>query len=1058
MVEKKYNAFISYRHSEKDSLIASEIQTRLERFKIPKDIQKKTGVKRFERIFRDKEELPITSDLNDDIDRALEESEHLIVICSERTSESIWVQKEIETFLKYHKKKNIFTVLVDGEPGEVIPDILLHDTVTRKMADGSEVTREELIEPLSCDYRLGIKKARKVELPRLAASMLGCSYDELIRRRRQYIRRRNTAIISCALVMLACIIGYLCWSLVQIRKNYERAETNYALAQENYELAQDNYMDSLSNQSRYLAAESSVLLNNDDRVGAMQLALAALPSEDNERPVTPEAIYALHNALGTYTVPGYNDVSPVWKYSTGKKIKKYMVSPDQKYLALWDESGAVTIWNLPDHSAKRTFEQGAFSVTDVIFSADSELILSTKDKLICFDKDFKETKWSAAIDGGYDTGDILSLSENGKELLYSGGKEIDIIDAVSGNITESHIPEEEIVLSPDDNIGSVLRAELDASGRYLEIECTDWGTYSVYIYDRTENNWIKADGQIGYITNRCFDDDGIIISYIEDVFSSSSAFGSMETLSENNCIISKYSVSDGNLMWEQAVPHTLVGYESRIRILDCTFGGKKIKCAVSMFSNKCAFIDLATGELLSVRELPSEYIDSYVLSSGKTLSLVLRDGKYLYITLDDLSKAMVSLPYFNDNVRASDMYRTDHAGNSYLIEYSSEDSVIEYNGTFYDKSFSPLDEMDNGVLVYDSLAAEGCVLLFGNNMKLYCYNTSYNKIIWSSELEGSYYTSISFLGSDGNGNAYLINNNSLENSDRFGSNIYKFRISDGEGEYIEDLPGFSQTGIRCVNTALYFPASGNSGEGIYKYDMSDGSLTFTGLAGDIPDSLYSSKISISPDEKKIILVHKKEGIPAAFMADLKDGGSDLLDTSHAVFSAWSDDSSAFVTGDEEGFTVFDSKGNKLFEALSGENKLVSVYAGETYIASVDSFGYMSFYDYDGNLLGSCEITVKTGALFEDTKFEIIDDNLMINSGSIGNLVYTTAFKPLYMVTGYLTYLEDSDRYIVRSFSPSASETSAGWFKKMTLDDLIYQGNQYLAEAAISEEMKNRYGF
>ena len=54
----KYNAFISYRHSEVDSKIASEVQTRLERFRIPKAIIKKTGVKRFERIFRDKEELP----------------------------------------------------------------------------------------------------------------------------------------------------------------------------------------------------------------------------------------------------------------------------------------------------------------------------------------------------------------------------------------------------------------------------------------------------------------------------------------------------------------------------------------------------------------------------------------------------------------------------------------------------------------------------------------------------------------------------------------------------------------------------------------------------------------------------------------------------------------------------------------------------------------------------------------------------------------------------------------------------------------------------------------
>ncbi|MBP5253359.1 MAG: toll/interleukin-1 receptor domain-containing protein, partial [Lachnospiraceae bacterium] len=237
----KYNAFISYRHAPEDIKIASEVQKSLERFKIPPAIQQKTGVKRFERVFRDKEELPITADLNDDIDEAIKNSDNLIVICSTRTNESIWVRKEIETFLKYHTKKEIFTVLVDGEPEDVIPDILQHDTITIKKADGTTETREALIEPLSCDYRIGIKKARKVELPRLAASLLGCSYDELVQRRRQYERRRNAIIGTISTCAGLCIMAYLVWSLMQIRMNYDLAQQNYQLAQDNYMLAQTNY-------------------------------------------------------------------------------------------------------------------------------------------------------------------------------------------------------------------------------------------------------------------------------------------------------------------------------------------------------------------------------------------------------------------------------------------------------------------------------------------------------------------------------------------------------------------------------------------------------------------------------------------------------------------------------------------------------------------------------------------------------------------------------------------------------------------------------------------------
>ena len=45
-----------------DAKIAAMIQQKLERAHIPKAIQEKTGKHKFERIFRDKEELPISID------------------------------------------------------------------------------------------------------------------------------------------------------------------------------------------------------------------------------------------------------------------------------------------------------------------------------------------------------------------------------------------------------------------------------------------------------------------------------------------------------------------------------------------------------------------------------------------------------------------------------------------------------------------------------------------------------------------------------------------------------------------------------------------------------------------------------------------------------------------------------------------------------------------------------------------------------------------------------------------------------------------------------------
>ena len=174
-----YNAFISYRHHPEDIRVATQIHRALERFHVPKALRKKAKLPM--RLFRDKDELPITSSLTDDITRALENSDFLIVICSEHTKESVWVQREIETFLRTHSRDRVLTVLAGGDPYAVIPEILLYEDVVNHIT--GKIQREEF-EPLSCDWRMKKRKAVKEELPRLAAPLLGCGYDELRQRQR----------------------------------------------------------------------------------------------------------------------------------------------------------------------------------------------------------------------------------------------------------------------------------------------------------------------------------------------------------------------------------------------------------------------------------------------------------------------------------------------------------------------------------------------------------------------------------------------------------------------------------------------------------------------------------------------------------------------------------------------------------------------------------------------------------------------------------------------------------------------------------------------------------
>ena len=83
-----YDGFISYRHNKRDTAVAIEIQHSLEHFHIPGVIREKYHKERFERIFRDEEELNTGADLAKKIEEALDNSEYLIIICSNEYTKS----------------------------------------------------------------------------------------------------------------------------------------------------------------------------------------------------------------------------------------------------------------------------------------------------------------------------------------------------------------------------------------------------------------------------------------------------------------------------------------------------------------------------------------------------------------------------------------------------------------------------------------------------------------------------------------------------------------------------------------------------------------------------------------------------------------------------------------------------------------------------------------------------------------------------------------------------------------------------------------------------------
>ena len=339
----KYDAFISYRHTELDKYIAEKIHKYLEEFKLPNNVKNQENIRktRIERVFRDKEELTITNNLEDPIIQALKESEYLIVICSPRTKESEWCSKEIEKFIEFHGRGKILTVLIEGEPNESFPPALLYEDEIVK-ENGVNTVHRKNMEPLAADIR-GKSKSKmcallKTELLRVIAPMFGLEYDDLRQRHRERRHKRIlTATMSAAALGLAIGIAGVISAVVINNQKVKIQEQNKFIESQNEKL--------LSHQAENLAEKSLKYLEQDRRIDAIGMALSSVTTfEEMKMPYTSNGRYALTKALRVYDMGYVNKAQNQFVADTS--IMTTALSPSRRYLLVCDNNKDVYLWDV----------------------------------------------------------------------------------------------------------------------------------------------------------------------------------------------------------------------------------------------------------------------------------------------------------------------------------------------------------------------------------------------------------------------------------------------------------------------------------------------------------------------------------------------------------------------------------------------------------------------------------------------------------------------------------------------------------------------------------------
>lgn len=620
----KYDAFISYRHSELDKYVAENLHRQLEAFRLPKSIAKKRqdGKTKIERVFRDKEELPLTSNLEDPIVEALKNSEWLIVICSPRLRESLWCKKEIETFVQLRGREHVLAVLIEGEPSESFPDELLHETKKQLLPDGTVEEVKIPVEPLAADVRGKNKKemmkAMKTEILRLLAAVFQLSFDDL---RQRHKERRMRRIVTASLIGgVACLLFgvYSTATALQIKSQKEQIEAQAEeIKKQNEDLA--------LRQAHSLAQLAENYLETGDRKTAIETAAEALTESGGiALPYTPEAQYILAESLRVYDTG--NVYKAAYQYETAGKIECVEESVDSDTLFIYDDTQTLTLFDMETGEVITVFgpeEYGYPSEYGCTFLGENRFAYIDVEGAVCV-YDLTERKvikrltpehaygLLADADGNY-----LAVNQIGSEYVVYDGKTLEELGTTPKIVTGAMYNKEKV--SAEGYFIYVATVKDENEKEISTLHFIDLNTMqpitSYLMNDKTVKDIMVRDG-IAYVAS------GLYGEY----YSSCDAY------------ISAIDIASGSLLWEnvQAGFWTdclqLPWYEEAEELLFVT------TTAVSL-------IDMKTGATSVTLSVDAPVVETAAYTEMADFLLFCENGEMLIIDEEDGQKYDMSYKF-----------------------------------------------------------------------------------------------------------------------------------------------------------------------------------------------------------------------------------------------------------------------------------------------------------------------------------------------------------------------------------------------------------------------------
>lgn len=685
MKKYRYDAFISYRHTELDRFAAENLHRQMEAFRLPGKLSGKTGERtRIERVFRDKDELPLTNNLEDPITKALAESEYLIVICSPRLRESLWCRKEIETFICMHGREKVLAVLIEGEPEEAFPEELLYAEETVTGPDGSINSIRKTVEPLAADIRgrsrREMMKCLKTEKLRLLAPMFSLNYDDLKQRHKERRMKRILGVSLAAAAVFLCVGTFSTAMALRIQNQNrqleeqkgrletqkEQLEEQAALLKEQSEEIRQQNDSLLREQALNLAEESLRLLEAGDRVGAIQTAVLSLTEyEGIKMPYTALGEYALTESLHIYDSGAY--IKPKIQIETEGIIRGMRISPDGESLLTYDDTHALNLWDISMGKRLCTFKDvGPFLSDERGFCfLDNERIAYLDEAGGITVYHLQEDKFRRFIEKGSPgamevSGNLLAVEYSRRiqmyqadTLEYLGEYETENVNGFTGNIFI-------------DGEGGV------AAFQEFATKDGDWNSQRRLVFWNTETGKVsKLPPQdcrikaVQYVDNTAY----VLCNYTDESYMNTEA------------VLMACDVDTGDIIWTKVFADS----SGSALFQPGTANGGTLLMATTY---DVWLVDLKDGREIARFSMGSSIAGGETISDGNIYTVFTRNGEYHSILTERLTDYVVVGRFQSHSANVKDFRR---CSDGYLVLPYQDNKVTLY--TYSDNSsYEPTEE------------------------------------------------------------------------------------------------------------------------------------------------------------------------------------------------------------------------------------------------------------------------------------------------------------------------------------------------------------------------------